>query len=855
MTGCAAGAVCLYDERRELLRLAAESGLSDEGCRRLRMVRRGDLASWDMPLQGLLNRRAYLIESASQNRYVPPLVDTPPAVRTIACLPVYRGNTALASLVLVTRIPRAFTERDVRGLEQPLRELASLIEAVRRHASERPSATAAAEPPRAPTPLPASPRAEIDPAAVTAERERVRLADALEQLQSDAARDAARVVEQAAEIDRLRAQLAQAEAGAAHEQRTREQLEAALERGASSGQHETQKAEEAVKRAETTLAAVVAENARLASELERRRGTEQEATAAHTAEIEHLQARLKTAEAAAARERHAREELATLTEEAASRRVAELDRALEAADAERDATTADLARARVELDAAAAETTRLCAALDAATADAREARASLVTSTDEATRVRTALDAGNAETSRLRTALDASAADATRLRAELDEAAAETARTRAALEATEENAGEARLALEAVTTAEGATRAALEVATRETAEARAALEALTSEAARTRADLEAANARLDAAGGENQRLAGELEAAQAERERFERLLDEAAAREATLADDLARTRTEQADAATAATSRLDMLTAECERLRARVEELQSEAPAPVAVAAPPVKVVGTTTAPVAPPPPVRPAAVQPGLSIVAVIDATQAWESAGTEEHRVVVISPDDDVAARLAELAPKRVVVNLASARALDAAMALRAAGVVARLWGCLADPARGRVLPIGMVEVASRPLDPDAVVAALGAYTTRGGRVMTIGDDVDAFVSLRQALARQGLSVSMAWNAKQADELLPMVKPAAVVVDLALPPRDGAGIVAQLGACDPVPATLLIPSGRDQALAFLAALNDASHAERVLPLERLIARVLAKSETSPKGEAGPKGDAGTVR
>jgi len=238
---------------------------------------------------------------------------------------------------------------------------------------------------------------------------------------------------------------------------------------------------------------------------------------------------------------------------------------------------------------------------------------------------------------------------------------------------------------------------------------------------------------------------------------------------------------------------------------------------------------------------VRPITVEPGLSIVAVIDASRVWENAEGEEHRVVVISPDDDVAARLTELSPKRVVVNLASARALDAAMALRAAGLSMRLWGCLADPARGRVLPIGMIDVAARPLDPDAVVASLGAYTTRGGRVMTIGDDVDAFVSLRQALARQGLSVSMAWNAKQADELLPMVRPAAVVVDMALPPRDGAGIVAQLGACDPMPVTLLMPSGRDQALAFLAALNDATHAERVLPLERLIARVLAKSEAAP--------------
>ncbi len=39
--GAAAGALCLYDQRQDLLRLAAESGLSDEGCRQLRTMRRG----------------------------------------------------------------------------------------------------------------------------------------------------------------------------------------------------------------------------------------------------------------------------------------------------------------------------------------------------------------------------------------------------------------------------------------------------------------------------------------------------------------------------------------------------------------------------------------------------------------------------------------------------------------------------------------------------------------------------------------------------------------------------------------------------------------------------------------------
>src|SRR6185369_9379355 len=144
--GLGGGAICLYDQRTELLRLAAEAGLSDEGCRRLRTVRRGDTTGWDMPLHGLLNRRAYLIESAQKNRYVPPLVDTKTPVRLVACLPVYAGAIPVASLILVTLMSQKFNEAHVRDLEPPVRELARLVEAVRRQASAAP----AAAPPPAP---------------------------------------------------------------------------------------------------------------------------------------------------------------------------------------------------------------------------------------------------------------------------------------------------------------------------------------------------------------------------------------------------------------------------------------------------------------------------------------------------------------------------------------------------------------------------------------------------------------------------------------------------------------------------------------------------------------------------------
>jgi len=91
-------------------------------------------------------------------------------------------------------------------------------------------------------------------------------------------------------------------------------------------------------------------------------------------------------------------------------------------------------------------------------------------------------------------------------------------------------------------------------------------------------------------------------------------------------------------------------------------------------------------------------------------------------------------------------------------------------------------------------------------------------VGADVDALMSLRQALARKGLSVSMAWDAKQAADLLQVVRPEVVVVDLALPRRDGYGIVARL-----------------------AALADSASAGGALQLGQLLAAVLTRSEAPP--------------
>src|SRR5262249_5558250 len=214
-------------------------------------------------------------------------------------------------------------------------------------------------------------------------------------------------------------------------------------------------------------------------------------------------------------------------------------------------------------------------------------------------------------------------------------------------------------------------------------------------------------------------------------------------------------------------------------------------------------------------------------------DADAAWTNVHVSDHPVTTVAPDDNVAARLGGT-PGRIVVNLATKGALDAIAALREAGVTTPTFGCIADVAAGPALPPGGVDGGPPLLDPDMVLGALAGQQARTTRVVTVGDDVDAFVSLRQALAREGMSVSMAWNAKQAAELLPMVRPTVVVLDLDLPGRDGAGIVAQVGACEPIPTLVLIAPSADSAASFAAVLADASHAQRAIALPALLASVV---------------------
>jgi hypothetical protein len=205
----------------------------------------------------------------------------------------------------------------------------------------------------------------------------------------------------------------------------------------------------------------------------------------------------------------------------------------------------------------------------------------------------------------------------------------------------------------------------------------------------------------------------------------------------------------------------------------------------------------------------------PALTVV--LEANLRWDKSAGPKQKIVCIPINDDTQRRVTEIDPPRVLANLTNPMALAALIALRAAGSRATFFGCIADASAGRGLMLGVVEPAARPLDPNAVLPHLEPYGTKGWRVLTIGDDVDAFISLRQALTRSGMSVSMAWNGKQAVELMPMVRPHLVVLDLAVPTADAAPVLALVASSTPNPITVLVPGPKDAAPTFVKSLEGA--------------------------------------
>jgi chemotaxis response regulator CheB len=115
---------------------------------------------------------------------------------------------------------------------------------------------------------------------------------------------------------------------------------------------------------------------------------------------------------------------------------------------------------------------------------------------------------------------------------------------------------------------------------------------------------------------------------------------------------------------------------------------------------------------------------------------------------------------------------------------------------------------------------------------------------------LSLRQALGRQGASVSLAWDAKQATDLLDMVHPHVVVIDLEMA-RDACIVLARLVASQPMPIVVLIEGPAGSGAELATVLGNPEVAAQLVSRKDLLGAVLRRAGSAPLNAARPVGAA----
>jgi CheY-like chemotaxis protein len=217
-----------------------------------------------------------------------------------------------------------------------------------------------------------------------------------------------------------------------------------------------------------------------------------------------------------------------------------------------------------------------------------------------------------------------------------------------------------------------------------------------------------------------------------------------------------------------------------------------------------------------------------------VLDQSDVWTVHAPEGSRMLALVPEatgEDLRSRSA----RHVLVNLATPGALEALGHLATSGVHDAAWGCIARPDRDDVLHVGRLKPVCYPVDPEAVAASFEKSQVGGAaRVLAVASNVDTVLALRQALSDRGASVSIAWSAKQALDLIPMLRPQIAIIELAVALREGAEAVILLARSERPPTFVFLPGQADASRAFNVQLTLATNAELLVPRKRWLARIL---------------------
>jgi two-component system response regulator HydG len=91
----------------------------------------------------------------------------------------------------------------------------------------------------------------------------------------------------------------------------------------------------------------------------------------------------------------------------------------------------------------------------------------------------------------------------------------------------------------------------------------------------------------------------------------------------------------------------------------------------------------------------------------------------------------------------------------------------------------------------------------------TTGSGSILVVDDEAELCSTLRDFFTEQGYQVDVAMNAGDALMLISLSRPDAVILDIRLPDRNGAELLADLVALDPSIAVVMLSGSDDEALA----------------------------------------------
>jgi DNA-binding NtrC family response regulator len=99
-------------------------------------------------------------------------------------------------------------------------------------------------------------------------------------------------------------------------------------------------------------------------------------------------------------------------------------------------------------------------------------------------------------------------------------------------------------------------------------------------------------------------------------------------------------------------------------------------------------------------------------------------------------------------------------------------------------------------------------------------------------------------GTSVSIAWDAKQAVDLLAIVRPEIVIVDLGL--RGAHMLVVEAASARSEPLVVLIPTGAGDEAAFAKMARPLLAGRRAVPRDAIIARAWTEIRRATSSKIG---------